>query len=81
LRFEFAAFVVDASKMLLFPELTPANVIDMEKAIDTRGDLAIGPLPTSSGTILSVFSGSYANGIGTHKNRQDSRLPLFNLAA
>jgi uncharacterized protein len=39
LQFEIAVFMVDASKTLPIPELTPANVMDVEKAIDRREDL------------------------------------------
>jgi len=39
LQFEFAVFMVDASKTLLIPELTQANVMDVEKAIEKREDL------------------------------------------
>ncbi|KAF8476285.1 hypothetical protein DFH94DRAFT_758156, partial [Russula ochroleuca] len=53
----------------------------MEKAIDKREDHIKGPLPSL--IVLLVFSGRYANGVGTHKNCQDTdcAFRLFNLAA
>jgi TPR repeat protein len=90
LQFEFAVFMVDASKTLPIPELTPGNVIDVEKAIDKREDLikeATSLLKRNAdrGHMPSQYflADCYANGIGTHKNRQDfdRAFPLFILAA
>jgi TPR repeat protein len=90
LQFEFAVFMVDASKTLPIPEPTPANVMDVEKAIDKREDLikeATSLLKRNAdrGHMPSQYflADCYANGIGTHKNRQDfdRAFPLFILAA
>ena len=90
LQFEFAVFMVDASKTLPVPELTPGNVMDVEKAIDKREDLikeATSLLKRNAdrGHMPSQYflADCYANGIGTHKNRQDfdRAFPLFILAA
>ena len=90
LQFEFAVFMVDASKTLPIPELTPANVIEVEKAIEKREDLikeATSLLKRNAdrGHMPSQYflADCFANGIGTHKNRQDfdRAFPLFILAA
>ena len=90
LQFEFAVFMVDASKTLPVPELTPGNVMDVEKAIAKREDLikeATSLLKRNAdrGHMPSQYflADCYANGIGTHKNRQDfdRAFPLFILAA
>ncbi|KAH9984073.1 hypothetical protein BJV74DRAFT_776304 [Russula compacta] len=90
LQFEFAVFMVDASKTLPIPELTPANVMDVEKAVEKREDLikeATSLLKRNAdrGHMPSQYflADCYANGIGTHKNRQDfdRAFPLFILAA
>jgi TPR repeat protein len=82
--------MVDASKTLPVPELTPGNVMDVEKAIDKREDLikeATSLLKRNAdrGHMPSQYflADCYANGIGTHKNRQDfdRAFPLFILAA
>jgi TPR repeat protein len=82
--------MVDASKTLPIPELTPGNVMDVEKAIDKREDLikeATSLLKRNAdrGHMPSQYflADCYANGIGTHKNRQDfdRAFPLFILAA
>jgi hypothetical protein len=39
MQFEFAAFMVGASKVLPISELIPADVVDMEKAMDKPEDL------------------------------------------
>jgi len=90
LQFEFAVFMVDASKTLPIPELTPGNVMDVEKAVEKREDLikeATSLLKRNAdrGHMPSQYflADCYANGIGTHKNRQDfdRAFPLFILAA
>jgi len=82
--------MVDASKTLPIPELTPANVIDVEKATEKRDDLikeATSLLKRNAdrGHMPSQYflADCFANGIGTHKNRQDfdRAFPLFILAA
>ena len=90
IQFEFAVFMVDASKTLPMPEPTPANVMDVEKAVEKREDLikeATSLLKRNAdrGHMPSQYflADCYANGIGTHKNRQDfdRAFPLFILAA
>lgn len=90
LQFEFAVFMVDASKTLPVPEPTPGNVMDVERALDKRDDLvkeatALLKRNADRGHMPSQYflADCYANGIGTHKNRQDfdRAFPLFILAA
>lgn len=90
LQFELAVFMVDASKTLPIPVETPANVIEVEKTIEKRDDLmreAISILKrlADRGHSASQYflADCYANGLGTHKNRQDfdRAYPLFVLAA
>ena len=89
-QFEFAVFMIDASKSYHIPAPTPANVIEVEKAIEKRDNMiheAIALLkrladrghPESQYFLADCF----ANGIGTYKGRQDfdRAYPLFVLAA
>ncbi|KAL4067256.1 hypothetical protein V8B97DRAFT_2009304 [Scleroderma yunnanense] len=89
-QFEFAVFMIDASKSFPIPAPTPGNVIEIEKAIEKRDNMtheAIGLLkrladrghPESQYFLADCF----ANGIGTYKGRQDfdRAYPLFVLAA
>ena len=82
--------MVDAYKTLPVPEITLGNVMDVEKAIEKREDLikeATSLLKRNAdrGHMPSQYflADCYANGIGTHKNRQDfdRAFPLFILAA
>lgn len=90
LQFEFAVFMVDASKTLPIPSPTPGNVIEVERALEKREELvkeAMGLLKrlADRGHMPSQYflADCYANGIGTHKGRQDfdRAYPLFVLAA
>ncbi|EKM61887.1 uncharacterized protein PHACADRAFT_248791 [Phanerochaete carnosa HHB-10118-sp] len=90
LQFEFAVFMIDASKTLPIPTPTPGNVMEVEKAIEKREELireATSLLKRNAdrGHMPSQYflADCYANGIGTHKNRQDfdRAYPLFVLAA
>ncbi|KAH9914910.1 HCP-like protein [Epithele typhae] len=90
LQFEFAVFMVDASKTMPIPAPTPGNVMDVEKAIAKRDGLvheATGLLKrlADRGHMPSQYflADCYANGIGTNKGRQDfdRAFPLFVLAA
>ncbi|KAH9486430.1 Chitin synthase regulator SKT5 [Psilocybe cubensis] len=90
LQFEFAVFMIDASKSMPIPVQTPGNVMEVEKAIDKREDLireAMGLLKrlADRGHPQSQYflADCYANGIGTVKNKQDfdRAYPLFVLAA
>ncbi|THG96313.1 hypothetical protein EW026_g5499 [Hermanssonia centrifuga] len=90
LIFEFAVFMIDASKTMPIPAPTSGNVMDVEKALEKREELireAIALLKRNAdrGHMPSQYflADCYANGIGTHKNRQDfdRAFPLFVLAA
>ncbi|KAL6301308.1 HCP-like protein [Sparassis latifolia] len=90
LQFEFAVFMIDASKTMPMPTPTLGNVMDIEKAIQKREDLvreatSILKRLADRGHMPSQYflADCYANGIGTHKNRQDfdRAYPLFVLAA
>lgn len=89
LQFEFAVFMIDASKSMPIPEKTPGNVMEVEKAIDKREDLireamALLKRLADRGHPQSQYflADCYANGIGTIKNKQDfdRAYPLFVLA-
>jgi TPR repeat protein len=71
-------YSVDASKTLPIPELTPASVMDVERAIDKHGDLVkeatfLLKRNADSGHMSSQYSSAdcCANGISAHKNHQD----------
>lgn len=90
LQFEFAVFMIDASKTMPMPEPTAGNVMQVEKAEQKREDLireATSLLKRNAdrGHMPSQYflADCYANGIGTHKNKQDfdRAFPLFILAA
>lgn len=90
LQFEFAVFMIDASKTYPIPERTPGNVMEIEKAIEKRENLITEALAllkrlADRGHPASQYflADCYANGIGTYKGRQDfdRAYPLFVLAA
>ncbi|KAH9047024.1 HCP-like protein [Lactarius deliciosus] len=84
LQFEFAVFMVDASKTLPIPELTPGNAVEKREDLIKEATSLLkrnadrGHMPSQY-----FLADCYANGIGTHKNRQDfdRAFPLFILAA
>jgi TPR repeat protein len=89
-QFEFAVFMIDASKSFPIPVETPGNVMEVEKAIQKRDDLVreatslLKKLADRGHSPAQYFlADCYSNGIGTHKNRQDfdRAYPLFVLAA
>jgi len=89
LQFEFAVFMIDASKSMPIPAQTPGNVMEVEKAIEKREDLireamALLKRLADRGHPQSQYflADCYANGIGTVKNKQDfdRAYPLFVLA-
>ena len=89
-QYEFAVFMVDASKTMPIPALTPGNVMDVEKALKKREDLVLEATSllkrnADRGHMPSQYflADCYANGISTHKNKQafDRAFPLFVLAA
>jgi hypothetical protein len=57
LQFRFAVFMVDTSKMLPIPELTLANVIDIEKAINKCEDLIKKVLRPECIVVIASSSG------------------------
>ena len=90
LQFEFAVFMIDASKTMPIPAPTLGNAMDVEKAIAKREDLireatALLKRNADRGHMPSQYflADCYANGIGTTKNKQDfdRAFPLFVLAA
>jgi uncharacterized protein len=90
LQFEFAVFMIDASKTMPMPENAPGNLIQVEKAMEKREDLvreATGLLKRLADrghpSAQYFLADCYANGIGTAKNKQDfdRAYPLFVLAA
>lgn len=92
LQFEFATFMIDASKSLPIPALLPnnANIVEIEKMTDRRDDLireatALLKKLADRGHPGSQYflADCYSNGIGTPKGRQDfdRAFPLFVLAA
>lgn len=90
LQFEFAVFMIDASKTYPIPEPTLGNVMDIEKAIEKRDNLITEALQllkrlADRGHPASQYflADCYANGIGTYKGKQDfdRAYPLFVLAA
>lgn len=90
IQFEFAVFMIEASKSVHIPDPTPGNVVEIEKALEKRDNLiheAIALLKrlADRGHPESQYflADCYANGIGTYKGRQDfdRAYPLFVLAA
>lgn len=90
LQFEFAVFMIDASKSLPIPRLTAANVMEVERAQEKREDLVkeatslLKRLADRGHAPSQYFlADCYANGIGTMKNKQDfdRAYPMFVLAA
>ncbi|TFK68247.1 HCP-like protein [Pluteus cervinus] len=90
LQFEFAVFMIDASKSFPIPASVPGNLLEVERAMEKREDLireAIALLKrlADRGHSPSQYflADCYANGIGTQKNKQDfdRAYPLFVLAA
>ncbi|KAG5723007.1 Protein SKT5 [Termitomyces sp. T112] len=90
LQFEFAVFMIDASKSLPIPPSTPGNLLVVEKALEKREDLvkeatALLKRLADRGHPSSQYflADCYANGIGTAKGKQDfdRAYPLFVLAA
>ncbi|KAF7337537.1 hypothetical protein MSAN_02227000 [Mycena sanguinolenta] len=90
LQFEFAVFMIDASKSLPIPVETAGNVMEVEKAQEKRDELIreatslLKRLADRGHPASQYFlADCYANGIGTVKNKQDfdRAYPLFVLAA
>lgn len=90
LQFEFAVFMIDASKSLPIPPNTPGNLLQVEKALEKREDLVreatslLKRLADRGHPASQYFlADCYANGIGTVKGKQDfdRAYPLFVLAA
>ncbi|KAJ6520164.1 HCP-like protein [Mycena sanguinolenta] len=90
LQFEFAVFMIDASKSLPIPVETAGNVMEVERAQEKRDELIreatslLKRLADRGHPASQYFlADCYANGIGTVKNKQDfdRAYPLFVLAA
>ncbi|TFK42015.1 hypothetical protein BDQ12DRAFT_599102 [Crucibulum laeve] len=90
LQFEFAVFLLDASKSLPIPQPTNANVMEVEKALEKRDEIVREGISllkrlADRGHAASQYflADCYANGIGTPKSKQDfdRAYPLFVLAA
>ncbi|KAJ7070705.1 hypothetical protein C8F01DRAFT_1216494 [Mycena amicta] len=90
LQFEFAVFMIDASKSLPIPASEPGNLIEVERATEKREELVreatslLKRLADRGHAASQYFlADCYANGIGTVKNKQDfdRAYPLFVLAA
>jgi TPR repeat protein len=90
LQFEFAVFMVDASKTLPVPDGSGGNVMAVEKALAKRDDLvreAVALLKRLAdrghGAAQYFLADCYANGLGTARGKQDFEraYPLFVLAA
>lgn len=90
LQFEFAVFMIDASKSFPIPVQAPGNLLEVERALEKRDDL----IRESTGLLKRLadrghppsqyfLADCYANGIGTVKSKQDfdRAYPLFVLAA
>ena len=89
-QFEFAVFMIDASKSCHILAPTPANVIEVEKAIEKCDNMiheAIALLKRPAGRVNPesqyFLADCFANGVDTYKGRQDfdRAYPLFVLAA
>ena len=90
LQFEFAVFMIDASKSMPIPAQTLGNVMEVERAVERREDLireatSLLKRLADRGHPQSQYflADCYANGIGTFKNKQDfdCAYSLFVLAA
>ncbi|KAG6917374.1 hypothetical protein DXG01_002749 [Tephrocybe rancida] len=90
LQFEFAVFMIDASKSLPIPPSTPGNLLVVERALEKREDLikeatSLLKRLADRGHAASQYflADCFANGIGTAKGKQDfdRAYPLFVLAA
>ncbi|KAF7347541.1 Sel1 domain-containing protein [Mycena venus] len=90
LQFEFAVFMIDASKSLPIPVETAGNVMEVERAQEKRDELIreatslLKRLADRGHPASQYFlADCYANGIGTVKFKQDfdRAYPLFVLAA
>ncbi|KAF8215827.1 hypothetical protein K438DRAFT_1901638 [Mycena galopus ATCC 62051] len=90
LQFEFAVFMIDASKSLPIPAETAGNVMEVERAQEKREELIreatslLKRLADRGHPASQYFlADCYANGIGTVKSKQDfdRAYPLFVLAA
>lgn len=88
-QFEFAMFMIDASKTMPIPAPTLGITMDVKKAIAKREEFvreatALLKRNADRGHMPSQYflADCYANGIGTTKNRQDfdRAFPLFVLA-
>ncbi|QRV94856.1 Sel1 domain-containing protein [Ceratobasidium sp. AG-Ba] len=89
-QFEFAVFMIDASKSLPLPPATGGNQIEIEKVEEKREELTREGVQLlkrladrGHGEAQYFLADCMANGIGTYKSRQDfdRAYPMFVLAA
>lgn len=89
-QFEFAVFMIDASKSLPLPPPTGGNQIEIEKVEEKREELTREGVQLlkrladrGHGEAQYFLADCMANGIGTHRSRQDfdRAYPMFVLAA
>ncbi|CAE6462921.1 unnamed protein product [Rhizoctonia solani] len=89
-QFEFAVFMIDASKSLPLPPATGGNQIEIEKVEEKREELTREGVQLlkrladrGHGEAQYFLADCMANGIGTNRSRQDfdRAYPMFVLAA
>lgn len=89
-QFEFAVFMIDASKSLPLPPATGGNQLEIEKVEEKREELTREGVQLlkrladrGHGEAQYFLADCMANGIGTHRSRQDfdRAYPMFVLAA
>ncbi|KAG8741512.1 hypothetical protein FRC12_015656, partial [Ceratobasidium sp. 428] len=89
-QFEFAVFMIDASKSLPLPAATGGNQIEIEKVEEKREELTREGVQLlkrladrGHGEAQYFLADCMANGIGTNRSRQDfdRAYPMFVLAA
>ncbi|KAG8691853.1 hypothetical protein FRC08_010070, partial [Ceratobasidium sp. 394] len=89
-QFEFAVFMIDASKSLPLPPATGGNQIEIEKVEEKREELTREGVQLlkrladrGHGEAQYFLADCMANGIGTHRSRQDfdRAYPMFVLSA
>ncbi|CAE6437612.1 unnamed protein product [Rhizoctonia solani] len=89
-QYEFAMFMIDASKSLPLPPATGGNQLEIEKVEEKREELTREGVQLlkrladrGHGDAQYLLADCMANGIGTHRSRQDfdRAYPMFVLAA
>ncbi|KAL5640255.1 hypothetical protein ACGC1H_007504 [Rhizoctonia solani] len=89
-QYEFAMFMIDASKSLPLPPASGGNQLEIEKVEEKREELTREGVQLlkrladrGHGDAQYLLADCMANGIGTHRSRQDfdRAYPMFVLAA